>query len=209
MPSSHAQPIDTVVFDVGMVLLEWDPRYLYRKIFVGDEAKMEWFLAEVCPNSWNVEQDRGRPWEEALAEAIGRHPTYAAEIRAYRERWSEMVPGAIEDTVTILEALAAANVPLYAITNFASDTFAEALARFDFFKRFQGIVVSGDEKVLKPDPRIFHTLAERHGVDLTRSIFIDDSVKNVVGAEAVGMAAHHFTSPAGLAADLRARGFQV
>lgn len=210
MPTAPASPsIDIVVFDVGMVLLEWDPRYLYRKVFPGDAAKMEWFLAEVCPNTWNVEQDRGRPWDEAIAEAIGRHPAYAAEIRAYRERWNEMVPGAIEETVTILESLAGAGVPLYAITNFASDTFKEALARFDFFKHFRGIVVSGDEKVLKPEPRIYHTLADRHGVDLTRSIFIDDSIKNVVGAQAVGMAGHHFTTPANLAADLRERGFKV
>lgn len=209
MPSSPTQPIDTVVFDVGLVLLEWDPRHLYRKIFPDDAEKMEWFLTEVCPSSWNLEQDRGRPWEEAIAEAVSRHPAYEAEIRAYRARWNEMVPGAIEGSVALLETLSAAGVPLFAITNFASDTFVEARARFDLFKHFRGIVVSGDEKVLKPDPRIYHILAERHDVDLTRSIFIDDSEKNVIGARAVGMAAHHFTSPTELAADLRARGFAV
>lgn len=194
------------VFDVGRVLIEWDPRHLYRRIFAGDAARVEWFLAEVCHAGWNREQDRGRPWPEAEAEAIARHPLLAAEITAYRARWHEMVPGDIPGSVALLHALKARGVPLFAITNFAADTFAEVLARFPFFALFDGIVVSGVERVLKPEPEIFHRLADRYEIDLSACLFIDDTAENVAGARAVGMQAHLFTTPAALAADLRAHG---
>lgn len=198
-----------VVFDLGAVLIEWDPRNLYRRIFTGDAALMEWFLAEVCPGSWNVEQDRGRSWEDAIAEATARHPGFAAEIRAFRARWPEMVPGAIAGTVDILERLHAAGVPLYAITNWAADTFAETVPRFPFLRHFRHIVVSGDLKVIKPDPAIYHALATACDLDLSTCVFIDDSPKNVRGAEAVGMTGLHYTTPARLAADLAALGFAL
>jgi 2-haloacid dehalogenase len=200
--------IDTVVFDIGCVLLDWDPRYLYRKIFADPEA-MERFLAEVCTPAWNVQQDGGRPWADAEAEAIARHPTLAAEIRAFRARWHEMIPGAVEASVACLEALHARGVPLYAITNFAADTFAESRARFAFLERFRGVVVSGEERLLKPDVGIYRRLAERYGVDLSRALFIDDSLKNVEGARAAGMAAHHFTTPAAMRQALAAHGFAI
>jgi 2-haloacid dehalogenase len=196
------QPPTTAVFDIGLVLLEWDPRHLYRKLFSGDEARVEWFLREVCPPAWNLEQDRGRSWAEAVAEASARHPTVAAEITAYRERWHEMVPGPIAGSVALLEALAARGVPLFAITNFAADTFSEAQARFPFFSHFRGIVVSGTEGVVKPSADIFHLLANRYGLALADCLFIDDSLPNVQGARAVGMHAHHFTAPATLEAEL-------
>jgi 2-haloacid dehalogenase len=209
LQSNPAGAVDTVVFDLGGVLIDWDPRYLYRKIFVDDPATMEWFLETVCPGSWNVEQDRGRPWDEAIAEATARHPDRAAEIAAYRARWHEMISGPIHDTVAILERLHSDGVPLYAITNWAGDTFAETRERYEFLSLFRGIIVSGDLRMLKPDPEIFHALRDQYGVDLTRSVFIDDSAKNVVGARAVGMQALHFTSPAGLATDLAALGFHA
>jgi 2-haloacid dehalogenase len=189
------------VFDLGKVLLEWDPRHLYRKVFA-EEEQMEWFLATVTHHDWNLAQDKGRSWAEAEAEAIARHPDHAEEIRLYRARWNEMQPYAIAGTVAILEELHAANLPLYAITNWSGDTFRETVPRYAFFERFSGIIVSGDEGLLKPDPAIYNLLAERHGLDLTDCVFIDDSAKSVVGAEAVGMVGLHFTSPETLRADL-------
>ena len=198
--------IDTVVFDVGNVLLDWDPRYLYAQIFA-DPARMDWFLAEVCPPEWNIAQDGGRPWPEAEAEAIARHPDQAQTIRAFRSRWHEMVRGPIAGSITLLEDLATAGTPLFAITNFAADTFAETRQRHPFFQHFHGIVVSGEIKLMKPDARIYHRLADDHGVDLTRSVFIDDSAKNCAGARAVGMQAIHFSDAASARAEIEALGF--
>ncbi len=186
-----------IVFDLGMVLIEWDPRHLYRKVFA-NVAKMEWFLAEVCNGPWNLEQDRGRDWNDAIREAIIRHPDYAKEIHLYRERWLEMVPGAIAGSVKILEDLHAAQVPLYAITNWNGDTFRETRARFPFLALFRDIIVSGDEKILKPDPAIFDLLCTRNNLQAGGCLFIDDSLKNVRGAEACGWQGHHFTGPDGL-----------
>jgi 2-haloacid dehalogenase len=194
-----------VVFDLGMVLIEWDPRHLYRKVF-DDPGKMEWFLAEVCHGAWNLEQDRGRAWEEAVSEAIARHPAWAREIRLYRERWMEMVPGVIEGSLRILEELHGKGTPLFAITNWNGETFRETRARFSFLDTFRDIVVSGDEGLIKPDAAIFALLCKRNGLDPSQCLFIDDSLKNVHGAEAVGWQACHFTSPEGLRADLVARG---
>ncbi len=193
-----------VVFDLGKVLIEWDPRHLYRKVF-NDEARMEWFLANVCHNEWNLQQDKGRSFDEAVTEATSRHPERAAEIAMYRDRWMEMVPGAIMGSVDILEALHKKATPLYAITNWNGDTFRATRSRFPFLNLFRDIIVSGDEKMLKPGPEIFHLLASRNNISLADSIFIDDSLRNVKGAEAVGMQGHHFISPAGLAADLQRR----
>jgi len=193
-----------IVFDLGAVLIEWDPRHLYRKVFA-DREKMEWFLTNVCNNDWNLEQDRGRSLDEAVAEAIGRHPEWEREIKLYRDRWVEMVPGDIPGTVQILEELHAKGAPLYAITNWNGDTFRITQGRFKFLSLFRDIVVSGDEKLVKPEPDIFQLLAERNNIRLSESIFIDDNVKNIKGAEAVGMNTHHFITPEGLRADLKRR----
>jgi 2-haloacid dehalogenase len=194
-----------IVFDLGMVLIDWDPRHLYRKVFA-DEAKMEWFLSEVCHSQWNLEQDRGRSFDDAVIEATARHPDYAREISMYRDRWMEMVPGAIEGSVGILEELHIKGVPLYAITNWNGDTFRATRNRFGFLTLFRDIIVSGDEKLLKPDPAIFELLTRRNGIKGKDCLFIDDSLKNVVGAKAVGWQAHHFTSADALRADLAALG---
>jgi 2-haloacid dehalogenase len=198
--------IDTVVFDIGKVLLDWDPRHLYRGL-IPEAAEMERFLAEVCTGAWNLEQDRGRPWEEAIAERIALFPRHAALIRAFRARWHEMIPGEVPGTMALLEALRARGVPLYAITNFAADTFAEAAERFPVLREgFRDVVVSGRERLVKPDPAIYRLLLERNGLAAARCLFIDDSEGNVRGAEAVGMRAHHFRDAATLAAELRATG---
>ncbi len=193
-----------VVFDLGMVLIDWDPRHLYRKVFKS-ETDMEWFLTHVCHGEWNLEQDKGRSFDEAVIEATARHPDHATEIAMYRDRWMEMVPGAIMGTVDILEALHKKGTPLYAITNWNGDTFRATRSRFPFLELFKDIVVSGDEKILKPEPEIFHLLARRNDIKLADSIFIDDSMKNVKGAEAVGMKGHHFTSPEKLRTELLKR----
>ena len=194
-----------IVFDLGKVLIDWDPRHLYRKVFA-DPARMEWFLAHVCHNDWNLEQDKGRSFDDAVKEATSRYPEYASEIAMYRDRWMDMVPGAIDGSVKILEELYDHGLPLYAITNWNGDTFRATRSRFPFLGLFNDIVVSGDEKLLKPEPAIFELLAKRNGIDLSDSLFIDDSMKNVKGCEAVGMKGHHFTSPESLRAALLALG---
>jgi 2-haloacid dehalogenase len=194
-----------VVFDLGMVLIEWDPRHLYRKVF-SDSEKMEWFLSYVCNGEWNLEQDRGRSFDDGVKEATARYPEYVAEIAMYRDRWMEMVPGAIAGTVAILEELKAKDVPVFAITNWNGDTFRATRSRFSFLNHFQDIIVSGDENLIKPDPRIFALLTDRNKLNPSDCIFIDDSLKNVKGAEAVGWAGHHFVSPEGLSKDLVVRG---
>lgn len=196
-------PIDTVVFDIGNVLIAWDPRHLYRKLFA-EETEMDRFLAEVCTAGWNLEQDRGRGWDEAIAERVALFPQHEALIRAYSERWHEMVPGEVPGTVALLEALRAQGVALHAITNFSAAKFAEAQARFPFLRGFRDVVVSGTERLLKPDPAIYRLLLDRNGLLAGQCLFIDDSPANVEGARAVGMRAHHFTGAPALQAELRA-----
>ena len=198
--------MNVVVFDIGNVLIHWDPRALYRKIF-SSEADVEWFLANVCTHDWNLEQDRGRSFEDAIAEAVGRHPDHAEAIAAYHHRWHETIVGPIDGTLAILEELKAQGTPLYAITNWHHDKFRETQGRFAFLSTsFRDIVVSGDERLVKPDPAIYRRLLDRNGLEACSCLFIDDSPKNVSGAEAVGMKAHHFTSPEALRAHLNQAG---
>ena len=194
-----------VVFDIGNVLVPWEPRALYRKIFA-TEAEVEWFITHVCNSAWNLEQDRGRSFAEGVAELTARFPEHADAIAAYDLRWHETVLGPIDGTVEILEDLRQRGTPLYAITNFNQDKFRETLERFSFLGAFRDIVVSGDARVLKPDPAIYQVLLERNGLDAASCVFIDDSEKNVRGAEAVGMKAIHFTTPDALRTALVALG---
>jgi 2-haloacid dehalogenase len=194
-----------VVFDVGNVLLRWDPRNLYRKVFE-DERRMEWFLANVCTSEWNLEQDRGRSWEEAVALLLDRHPEHEIPIRAFHDRWHETVSGAIEENVAVLERMRAAGVPTYCITNFSGPKFREAQKRFPFLASFDGAIVSGEECLLKPDPAIYRLLLDRYRLDAEDCIFIDDSVANVEGARAVGMHAIHYREPMDLMAELERYG---
>ena len=194
-----------VVFDIGNVLVHWEPRALYRKIFA-TEAEVDWFIANVCNSAWNLEQDRGRSFAAAVREATSRFPEHAEAIAAYDLRWHETMPGPIDGTVGILEELRQRGTPLYAITNFNQDKFRETVERFAFLRTFRDIVVSGDERLLKPDPAIYRVLLERNGIDAAACVFIDDSEKNVRGAEAVGMKAIHFTTPQALRADLAGMG---
>ncbi len=186
-----------IIFDIGNVLLRWDPRFLYRKIFA-DEAEMEWFLSHVCNSEWNLEQDRGRSFGEAVRELTIRHPAHAEAIAAYDARWPETLPHAIEESVAILEELQARGTALFAVTNFNGEKFRETQARFSFLAHFRDVVVSGDEGLVKPDPAIYRLLMERNSLAASQCLFIDDSEANVRGARAIGMQAHHFRSAAGL-----------
>jgi 2-haloacid dehalogenase len=201
----HAAAIDAVVFDLGGVLIDWNPRHLYRKLFE-DEAKMERFLAEVCSPVWNVTLDAGMSFDEGIAELLRRHPDEAHLIRAWKERWEEMLGGAIEGAVALLQELHAAGMPLYALTNWSAETFPIGRRHFPFLERFRDIVVSGQEKIVKPDPRIFELLVRRTGVAPERTVFIDDAERNVAAAERLGFRAIRFTDPESLRASLTALG---
>lgn len=192
-------PITTVVFDIGNVLIEWNPEYLYRHLIPDDDERAR-FLNTVCTADWNLQQDLGRPWAEAVDSLAREHPGKADLIRAYSERWHDMVPGEMPGTPAVLAELKENSTPLYAITNFSSEKFAEAQERFPFLKdSFRDIVVSGDERLAKPDPKIFEILLNRQGLEARSCFFIDDSPANVEAARTVGMTAHRFDN----AADLR------
>ena len=196
-----AARFDTVVFDLGGVLVDWNPRYLYRQLF-DDEAAMERFLAEVCTSQWNERQDEGRSWAEAIAGLSAEYPQHAALIAAYRERWSDMLSGPIAASVAILDELRARGVPLYALTNWSQETFPLARQRFAFMDAFLGIVVSGEERLIKPDPTIFRRLLDRYGLDAARTIYIDDAPRNVEAAARLGMHALQFRDAATLRDEL-------
>ena len=198
----------TVVFDLGNVLIRWDPRNLYRTLF-DDETEMETFLSEVCSPAWNEEQDRGRLWEDAIAEAIARHPQEEKRIRAYDERWEETIIGAIEETVAILDELRSKHIRLLALTNWSAEKFPVALERYPFLQWFEGILVSGEEKLIKPDPAIFELLASRYRLDPARTVFIDDSMRNIDSAASLGFIALHFTDAEKLRKDLIAKGLPL
>ena len=195
-----------VVFDVGQVLIEWDPRHLYRDLFDGYEDLMEDFLDRVCTPAWNLEQDRGRPWTDAVALLTEEHPDCAELIRAYDDMWERMVPGAIPGTPDILAELKARGVPVYAITNFSADKFELTRKRFDFLNGFDGIIVSGQERLVKPDPAIYRLLTDRYGLEAKDCYFIDDNPDNVEAARSVGMSAHLFSGAEALRRDLKAIG---
>ncbi len=191
-----------VVFDLGGVLLQWDPRHLYRKLFPGDDAAMEAFLATVCTEAWNERQDAGRPFADAVAELLPAHGDKRALIEAFGNRFDEMIPGAIDETVEIFHALKRDGVPLYALTNWSAETFPSARNRFPFLAAFDGIVVSGHEGVIKPDPRIFRILLDRYDIAPHATVFIDDNPRNAEAATALGMHGIHFRSPELLHAEL-------
>lgn len=183
------------------MLVDWNPRHLYRKIFSND-AEMERFLAEVCNSEWNARQDAGRSWSEGVAEAVKQHPQYEAEIRAYHERWTETLNGAIDDTVALLEPLKRSGVRLLALTNWSNETFHFAEECFPFLTEFEGILVSGYERLAKPDPRIFNLLIERYHLNPQHTVFIDDNLRNVEGARNVGLHTLQFTHAQKLKQDL-------
>jgi 2-haloacid dehalogenase len=191
--AAPAAGVTAIVFDLGGVLIDWDPRYLYRSLFPGDETGMERFLAEVTTPDWNSEQDAGRPWAEAVDLLAAEHPHHRELIEAYWRRWPETLGDALDGTVAILDELRGTGVRLFALSNWSGETFPLARPRYPFLNWFDGIVISGDEGVAKPDARVFHVLLDRHGLVPAETVFIDDAPANVEAAAALGMRAIRFT----------------
>ncbi len=194
-----------VVFDIGKVLVHWDPEIPYRRL-IPDEKERRRFLTEICTPAWNMEQDRGRAWAEAEDLLIADHPDQAEMIRAFRVNWPEMVPGHLEDSVATLEALLDAGWDVTALTNFAGDTFDVARQRFAFLDRFRGTTVSGRIGLIKPDRAIYDHHATTFDLDPGATLFFDDTMANVEGARAAGWHAELFRNADGLRADLRRYG---
>lgn len=208
---SHSSPVpvEAVVFDLGNVLISWDPHPAIARD-VGEEAATR-FLADKTFDflAWNRPQDAGRPWDVAEDVAIESHPHWEAAIRAYRAHFEDSMIGVIEDSVQILHELKAAGIPLYGLTNWSQELFPVARRRFDFLDVFEDIIVSGEEGVAKPDPKIFEILRQRIGRDLGGCIFIDDSMDNVAAAREAGLNAILFTDTGHLREDLSVRGLPL
>ena len=194
-----------VTFDLGGVLIDWDPRHLYRTLFP-DAASMERFLAEVTTPQWNAAQDAGRPWTEAVEDLAARFPDRRPLIEAYWQRWPETLGGAIDGTVEVLADLRERGVRLLALSNWSAETFPIARERYSFLAWFEGIVISGEVGVVKPDARIFEALIEGHGVEPSRTVFVDDTEVNVAVAEELGFIGLRFVDPETLRVDLERLG---
>lgn len=202
--------IDTIIFDLGGVLIDWNPMYVFDEIFAGDEGRKDYFFQNICTHDWNEQQDAGRPLQDATDELLARHPDWETEIRAYYGRWREMLGGPIHGTVDLLKKIKTAdNHRLYALTNWSAETFPVALEQFDFLQWFEGIVVSGVEKTRKPFPEFYQILLDRYEVVPERAVFIDDNYRNVAGAEEVGIRGIHFQSVAQLEKALHEKGILV
>ena len=199
--------IEAVIFDLGGVLVDWNPEYLYAKIFKNDLKKMTWFLNTICTPDWNMEQDAGRTFEEGTEILTSEYPEYEPEIRSFFERWEEMLKSEKKDTVLILNLLSELNkVKLYALTNWSAETFPIAQRRFDFLKRFEGIVVSGEEKTRKPFSKIYEITLDRYGLSAENCLFIDDSLENIEAAKLLGFNTVHFSNALQLNMDLNKLG---
>jgi 2-haloacid dehalogenase len=186
-----------LIFDLGGVVLDWNPRHLFGAV-IPDEAQREWFLTEVCSPRWNAQMDAGKPSAEAVAELSAQYPDHAPWIRAYWERWPEMLGGLVPGTGELIADLAAAGRGLYAITNFNGEVWPVTLDTFPVLSQFKDIIVSGFERVTKPGPEIFALALRQFGVAAADCLFIDDVAANVDGARAAGLAAVQFTSAAAL-----------
>ena len=188
------------VFDLGGVFVDWNPMYLFRKLFATEEA--QWFQDNICTKDWNLEFDAGDIYAEGVAKLITRCPKYWREIQAYDRRWKETFGDFIHGTITIHDELVAAEIPTFAITNFSWEKWLTCLGDWPFLEKFDGVVVSGLERLVKPDPRIYRVFCERYGLAPESCVFIDDNMANVVSARSVGMQGLHFTTPETLRRDL-------
>jgi 2-haloacid dehalogenase len=187
--------IHTLVFDLGGVLIDWNPDYLYNKI-IPDEKERKWFLSTICTPDWNEEQDAGRSLREATECLVEKYPEYEAAIRAYYDRWTEMLGGPIHETLEIFRELKFhTHLKLYALTNWSAETFPVALEEYDFLHWFDGRLVSGEEKMRKPFPEIYRLLIERFGIEPEKSIYVDDNIRNVLPARELGFIGIHFRTP--------------
>lgn len=187
--------INTVVFDLGGVLIDWNPEYVYRTIF-DKEEDMKWFFQNICTSDWNEEQDAGRSLADATELLVKQFPGHEQNIRAYYGRWEEMLGGPIQETVDVLRYLKEkTDIRLYALTNWSHETFAIALQRYEFLHWFDGRVVSGEEKTRKPFLDIYERLLQRYNIDATRAVYTDDNMRNLAPAKELGMHTIHFQTP--------------
>jgi len=205
---TDAPRIAAVVFDIGGVLLDWDPRYVYRELF-DDEAEMERFLKEVCSAEWHEDNDRGVAYAQSCAALAARHPEYRELIWTWARRTEDMIGGPIEGTVAILGELQAAGVPCYGLTNMEAETYPLRRERYPFLRVLDGVVVSSAEGVIKPDPEIFRRLLERFGLAAGATVMVDDAPRNIDAAARLGMATVRFDSPEQLRAELVALGLPL
>ena len=199
--------IKNIIFDLGGVLIDWNPEYVYLDVFEGDRKKMQWFLDEICTMDWNENQDGGYPLQKATEERVSLFPQYEEWIRMYYGRWEEMLGGSIEETVEILDQLLGdIKFRVIALTNWSSETFPVALQRFKFLHRFEGIVVSGIEKTRKPFPDIYQLTLDRYGFKAEETLFIDDNQRNIDSAADMGIQTIHFKNPKDLKYNLNKKG---
>jgi 2-haloacid dehalogenase len=196
--------IDTIIFDLGGVLVDWKPEYLYRKVFNGNEKKVQWFLSKVCTSAWNAEQDGGRTIEEAETLKIAEFPDHEELIRLYYKQWHQMFSGPIEENVELFKQLkASGNYKIYALTNWSAEKWELALELFPFFNYFDGVVVSGQEKIRKPYPEIYNLIVDKFAINPENAIFIDDNEENVIAAMALKIYGIHYKSPQQLLNELK------
>jgi 2-haloacid dehalogenase len=197
--------INTIIFDLGAVLIDWNPHYLYRTLFT-NEQEMKDFLANITTPDWNEEQDAGRSLQDATDLLVKQHPHHEENIRAFYSRWEEMLGNAIEDTVRIFKQLKdSGKYQIYALTNWSAETFPVALKRYEFLNWFDGIVISGTEKMRKPNPAFYQLLLDRYNVKASEALFIDDNLRNVLAAEKMGISSIHFLSAEQLKIELENR----
>ncbi|UMQ42181.1 HAD family phosphatase [Chryseobacterium sp. Y16C] len=200
--------IKNIIFDFGGVLMDWNPRYFFKDYF-NDDEKMEYFLENVAQSAWNEEQDRGRTLSEGTEVQVKKFPDWEKEIRAYYDNWTTMLKSDIPQNVEVLRKLAKTHYHLFGLTNWSEETFPYALENYDFFQLFDGkIVVSGTEKLIKPDPKIWYVLLERYHLKPQESVFIDDSLKNIETARSLGFETVHITPETNLEKELIDLGIQ-
>ena len=191
-----------IVFDFGGVLVDWNPHHLYDKYF-GSREKAEWFINNICLYSWNLQMDGGKPFAEGVAELQAEHPEWSEAIAIYHTRWIEMMNGEIEGMASVIRRLKMAGYGVYGLTNWSAETFPMVRDTYPVFQEFDGIVVSGEEHLLKPDAAIYKCLLERYALQAEESLFVDDNADNVAGARNVGMKAIQFTSAVELERELK------
>lgn len=196
--------INTIIFDLGGVLIDWNPEYVFLEVFNGDRQKMQWFFDTICTSDWNENQDAGYPISKATEERVALFPEHEELIRMYYGRWEEMLGNEISETVEILKQLFALNqYKIVALTNWSHETFPVALKKFDFLHWFEGILVSGEEKTRKPFKEIYDLTLERFNIKANEAIFIDDNLRNIEAANAIGIHGIHFKSPSMLVEQLK------
>lgn len=199
--------IDAIIFDLGGVLIDWNPNYVFDKVFDGDEEKKKYFFENICTSDWNEMQDAGRSLKEATETLVAKHPGWKEHIEAYYGRWKEMLGGPIHDTVEIFRQLKESNqYKLYALTNWSAELFPIALERYEFLHWFDGRVVSGEEKMRKPFPEFYQLILNRFGLTPEETLFIDDNLRNIKAAEEIGLRCIVFQSPEQLKKELVAQG---